>query len=193
MKIRYFLIIILLFFSCKSKGDSNFKFLNNFSKEIKLIMNVEEKKEIALTRSVLNSRVLNLVSFYVYGINFKVDKKGNITTLQEENLSFEDYTLKDVIINTKAILNKEYYVEEAILKYNLKFDNKKYKNFKSYAYLIEKHGKDITLLFNEMITSAIKKINKKNIEGIIVPTGELIYKQDDNGWTLKEKFVIYYK
>jgi len=84
-------------------------------------------------------------------------------------------------------------VEEAILKYNLKFDNKKYKNFKSYAYLIEKHGKDITLLFNEMITSAIKKINKKNIEGIIVPTGELIYKQDDNGWTLKEKFVIYYK
>lgn len=190
MKKIYFFIIVLLL-SCKSNKDPDLTNLNNnYSKEINLIVNVEEKKDISLTRTILNSRLLNIVSIYLYGVKFKIDKKGNITSILQENISFEDYKLSNIIINTKTINNKNYYIQECDFKYSLKLDKKNYKNSKSFV--VNKNGADIIVIFNNMITSCLKKINKKNIQGIIIPYGELSYKEDGSNWTLKEKFVIYY-
>ena len=43
-----------------------------------------------------------------------------------------------------------------------------------------------------MLTSAIKKLNQKAIEGIIIPAGDFKYEDNDLGFILKEKFFIYY-
>ncbi len=198
MKMKFvviFLSILFLFFSCKSNSnkDSKSDKFKNFSstKNINLIMNVEEKKELSLTRAILNGRVLNFVSIYIYGAKFKVDKKGKISIIVDENLNFNDYTLSNVIINNILLNNNNYYVQEFSLKYNLNLN--KYSNYKFRGnFEIQNSGKDITLIFNDMLIKAIKKLNKRSIEGIIIPSGDFIYEKNDLGFTLKEKFFIYY-
>ncbi|OHD12333.1 MAG: hypothetical protein A2086_08860 [Spirochaetes bacterium GWD1_27_9] len=182
-KFFLFFMFMVLLISCKTSSNP-IKAKKPLYMEYSCAVEDGLNKNMVLTK--LSTKALDVISKYVFGINFEYSNDV-IKTLLENTLTQEFYEKTKVQRDILDIGGKSYYIEYGKIYYKTDAIGK-YKT-KTSGTMTEK-GNNFSNVFNSLIVKIIKKHSKDGQKGKLVPYGNLVV-NTKNGFEITMKYTIY--
>ena len=179
--IKLHLIFYVLLFTLLNSSN-----IQSQEKKLEYTCVLEQKEnDIELTKSMLSTKVGEFLLGYISGIKFnysgysvKLITKGEISQIEKESSINIRYKRDKTLVIESGIYN---YIGPNIENYKEKYTIKS-----------SGSGSDFWKLFRALIIKSIKKKVRKKSKGVIIPSGNLIVKMDENGNIfISEIFNIY--
>lgn len=187
MNMKFFLLfsVSIFLFSCGSGAEKSDK-QKKISAAYTLYVESKSNQQISFTQ--LKSRGLEMISKYVFGMNFEHIDNDNIKVVMENNLDSGMYEKTKSDVFNVDYNGKTYFVEDVKFKYSSKIGtlNKHKKITVNSSY----KANEFWDAYINLITDTIRKNTKPGNKGVVVPVGNLSVKLN-NGFVVSSKFDIY--
>ncbi|HOV13399.1 MAG TPA: hypothetical protein PK771_03860 [Spirochaetota bacterium] len=179
-----FLFALLVGVSCNSfsKIQKKKRINANFS------LYVEEKSNKQVSFTQLKSRGIEIIAKYIFGANFKNIDSKNIEISSDNSLQGDMYEKTKSKMSNIDFDGKSYFLEEISIKYTPNKIKEKFKKKITVTHTTK--SKSFWEGYNDLLTDTIRKNTKSKDRGIIIPSGNLSVKLQDQ-FILTCKFDIY--
>lgn len=199
MKCAYVLTIALiavLFFQCKKadKENSDKSGLINHSYGSKLkgeftIFALTRGQNMSLAVNQLNTTRLNVVNYFINGIDYEYSSDGTVSLNSESTLAGDSYRLLETKREVVKFDGIELLFESGMIDYKSNFSGEGLKVESTLE--VEAIGKNFHLLFNRLVIKAVKSQVQKESRGTIYPLGELTVKIEGSKTVLTAGFLLF--